>query len=69
MPRREIAAPAKAAADTQAALQEARALLKTADYINARAAVKDLVGAISEQITAVEEAIDARAGRPTRRRR
>jgi hypothetical protein len=67
--RRDIAAPAKTAADAAAALQKARASLQAGDYIGARAPVKDLIRPISEQISAVDEAIAARAGRPARRRR
>ena len=69
VPKRDIAAPGKAAADAEVALQKARAALNTGDYIRAREAVKDLVRSISEQFSAVDEAIDARSGRGARRRR
>ena len=69
VPRREIAASAKAATDASAALQKARASLKTGDYITARDAVKNVAPSVQAQIAAVDGAIADRAARAGRRRR
>ena len=69
VPPREMAEPAQAAADAEAVLQKARASLNTGDYLTARSAVSDIVKTISEQISDVDDAIAARAGRGGRRRR
>jgi len=50
------------------ALQEARAAVANADYPAATAAMHDLPDRIAQEIRSLNEAIDARAGRGTRRR-
>ena len=69
VPPREIAGPAKAAAQAQADLQKARAAMSASDYVSAAATVKQTMAAIAAQTGAVEDAIAARAkGAPRRRR-
>ena len=69
VPAREVEPASRTAAETEAVLQKARASLETGDYLTAASAVKDATKRISEQIGDVDDAIGARTGRLTRRRR
>jgi predicted S18 family serine protease len=69
VPARELRSARAAAADAEATLQEVRAMLNSGDYLAASEALKGATGAIHEQIRLLEEAMAARAARPSRRRR
>ena len=66
LPRRDLERAQKAATDVEATLQEARAALKTSDYVRARNFVRE----IPARITAETAALDAAATKkPVRRSR
>jgi hypothetical protein len=69
VPAREVEPARRASADAQRALQEARAAHAAGNYLEAAARAKAVPDAITAQIRALSEAIDARSARGGRRRR
>ncbi len=65
----EIEPARRVRTDADRALQEARASVAAGDYPAAAMAMRTLPDAITDAIRALNETIDARAGRGTRRRR
>jgi hypothetical protein len=64
-----LEAPRKLRADAQRDLQEARAAVKEADYLQAIDRIKELPDRIAAQIKAIDERMEAKPGRGGRRRR
>jgi hypothetical protein len=69
LPARDLASSRRTLADAQRALQEARAAIASEDYLSVPAALKEVPALITAQISALDQATAARAGRGQRRRR
>ncbi len=69
LPARDLDPARKSRADADRALQEARAAVAVSDYAGVRARVEGLPEKIAGEIRTLNEAIDARTGRGSRRRR
>lgn len=67
--RKDLAAARRAAADAEAAVQKARAAIKTEDYLAAREAVKGIPARITAEIVSLDALVAKRAARPARRTR
>jgi hypothetical protein len=66
---REIEAARRVRVDADRAVQEARAAIASGDYLAASATLMAVAARITSEIRTVNEAIDAKTGRGTRRRR
>jgi hypothetical protein len=69
IPPRDLAGARKAADDTAAALQKARAALRAGRYLEAGTTIGQHQQEISEQMRAVDDLISARTARPARRKK
>jgi Domain of unknown function (DUF4398) len=69
LPARDVDAPRKSRANAERALQEARAAVAVSDYAGVHRRIEGLPEKITGEIHTLNEAIDARSGRGTRRRR
>ena len=66
VPRRDLAPAQRAAADIENRLQEARAALKTSDYVRARQVVLEIPTRITTEIAALDAAATRKPARRSR---
>ena len=67
--QKDLAAARRAASDAEAAVQKARAAIKTEDYLAARESVKGIPARITAEIVALDALAAKRTAKPARRTR